>query len=90
MVLGSFNYGDEQNSSSTQPFVQMVSTTPDMAAALQEFQTQRAAELARLPPTVEPSAIVKRTTKNGARKSSSLDAAMITLAVAWLSLPFLM
>ncbi|EIW55236.1 acid protease, partial [Trametes versicolor FP-101664 SS1] len=47
-VYVSFNYGDAQNSSA-QPFVQMVSTTTDMAAALQEFQTQRAATLAQLP-----------------------------------------
>lgn len=89
MVLGSFNYGDAQNSSA-QPFVQMVSTTTDMEVALQEFQTQRAATLAQLPPTVEPSAIAKHSTKNGAQRSRSSNAAMITLAVVFLSSPFLM
>ncbi|KAI0365652.1 acid protease [Pilatotrama ljubarskyi] len=49
-VYVSFNYGDANNG----PFVQMLTTTPDPNKALQEFQTQRAATLANLPPTLDP------------------------------------
>ncbi|OJT08816.1 hypothetical protein TRAPUB_322 [Trametes pubescens] len=53
-VYASFNYGDQD----TAPFVQLVSTTPDADRAMQEFQQQRAAALATLPPTVDPSVFV--------------------------------
>ncbi|KAJ2989297.1 hypothetical protein NUW54_g8830 [Trametes sanguinea] len=52
-VYASFNLGDNESG----PFVQMVSTTPDLSAAYQEFQSQRAALLAQLPPTIDPSEV---------------------------------
>ncbi|KAH9850653.1 acid protease [Lenzites betulinus] len=48
-AYASFNYGDVN----TPPFVQMVPTTTDPNQALQEFQAQRAASLAKLPPTLD-------------------------------------
>ncbi|KAI0364779.1 acid protease [Pilatotrama ljubarskyi] len=48
-VYASFNYGN----ANTGPFVQMVTTMPDSNTAMQEFQTQRAAALAKLPPTLD-------------------------------------
>lgn len=83
VTLARFNYGQ---SSSSQAFVQMVTTTPDMTAAMQEFKTERAATLSQLPPTAEPSAIVNRSVANGSRKSSSSGASIITLAAMLLSL----
>lgn len=52
----SFNYGDQN----TNPFVQLVTTTPDPNTAMQEFQQQRGATLAKLPPTVDPSAVANK------------------------------
>ncbi|KAI0823316.1 acid protease [Trametes gibbosa] len=52
----SFNYGDEN----IPPFVQMIPTTTDFNQALQEFQTQRAATLAKLPPTADPASIANK------------------------------
>lgn len=51
-----FNYGDGV----TGPFMQLVSTTTDANAALQEFQTQRAATLAKLPPAVDPASVANK------------------------------
>ncbi|OSD03925.1 acid protease [Trametes coccinea BRFM310] len=48
-VYASFNFGDNESG----PFVQLVSTTPDLLAAYEEFATQRAAVLAQLPPTLD-------------------------------------
>ncbi|CDO70123.1 hypothetical protein BN946_scf184783.g7 [Trametes cinnabarina] len=45
-------------SSSDAPFVQMISTTPDLSSALAEFQGQRAATLSQLPPALDPSAVI--------------------------------
>ncbi|KAI0349533.1 acid protease [Trametes cingulata] len=58
-VYASFNYGTRNGNNFNAPFVQMVSTTPDLNQANQEFQTQRAAQLAKLPPTIDPSAAVQ-------------------------------
>lgn len=40
--------------------MQLVSTTTDANAALQEFQTQRAATLAKLPPAVDPASVANK------------------------------
>ncbi|KAI9062580.1 acid protease [Trametes sanguinea] len=56
-VYASFNFGNAQTGAG--PFVQMVSTTPDASAAQGEFQTQRAAALANMPPPVDPSTLAK-------------------------------
>lgn len=87
MVLTRFNYGEP---SSSQAFVQMVTTTPDMTTAMQEFKTERAATLSQLPPTVEPSAIVNRSVTNGSKKSSLSGASIITIAVPLFSLLWLL
>ncbi|EIW62831.1 acid protease [Trametes versicolor FP-101664 SS1] len=63
-VYASFNYGDQN----TNPFVQLVTTTPDPNTAMQEFQQQRGATLAKLPPTVDPSA---SSTSSGASSTST-------------------
>ncbi|EIW57421.1 acid protease [Trametes versicolor FP-101664 SS1] len=55
-AYSSFNYGDGV----TGPFMQLVSTTTDANAALQEFQTQRAATLAKLPPAVDPASVANK------------------------------
>ncbi|KAI0642431.1 acid protease [Trametes meyenii] len=52
----SFNYGNNQSDDT--PYVQMVSTTTDLSAAKEEFNEQRNAALAKLPPTIEPYEIV--------------------------------
>lgn len=51
----SFTYGSGAESAGS--FVQMVSTTPDFDTALQEFQTQRAATLAKFPPVLDPASL---------------------------------
>ncbi|KAH9895010.1 acid protease [Cubamyces lactineus] len=58
-VYASFNYADDfQNGEGS--FVQLLSTTPDANAALNEFTTQRAAVLAQLPPEVNPADFAKQ------------------------------
>ncbi|KAL1950661.1 hypothetical protein VTO73DRAFT_5785 [Trametes versicolor] len=54
-VYASFTYGSGTESAGS--FVQMVSTTPDFDTALQEFQTQRAATLAKFPPVLDPASL---------------------------------
>lgn len=56
-----FDYGDydpTNNSSSGNPFVQMLSVT-NPATMWSEFQNERAATLAQLPPTVDPAVIIQ-------------------------------
>ena len=56
-----FDYGDydpTNNGSSGNPFVQMLSVT-DPATMWSEFQSERAATLAQLPPAVDPTVIVQ-------------------------------
>ena len=59
-----FNYGDSNSTtsnssdSSSLPFVQLVSTT-NSAEMFDEFQTERFAVLAKLPPTVEPAVVIQ-------------------------------
>ncbi len=50
-----FTYGIGPQSEGS--FVQTVSTTPDFDTALEEFQTQRAATLAKFPPAVDPASL---------------------------------
>lgn len=40
--------------------MQLLTTTPDANTAMQEFQQQRGATLAKLPPTVDPSAVANK------------------------------
>ncbi|KAI0645476.1 acid protease [Trametes meyenii] len=51
----SFNYGDAQ----TGPFMQLMSTTTDLSAAQNDFVTQRAETLSKLPPTIDPADAVR-------------------------------
>ncbi len=55
-----FDYGDYNptNHTTGTPFVQMV-TTVDPHSAVDEFKDGRAEQLARLPPTIDPSVFVK-------------------------------
>lgn len=89
MPLVRFNYGDAQSGNS-KPFVQMISTTTDMAAAMAEFKTERAATLSKLPRTADPSAIVNRTVNASFRKSSPLGTHLSAIVVALLSLALLL
>ncbi len=40
--------------------MQLVTTTPDAHTAMQQFQQQRAATLAKLPPTVDPADVANK------------------------------
>ncbi|KAI8993831.1 aspartic peptidase domain-containing protein [Trametes punicea] len=68
-VYASFNYGSAE--AGVGPFVQMVSTTPDISAAITQFQSQRAATLAQLPPTIDPADVAKLLESNGTIQPSA-------------------
>ncbi|KAI1796364.1 aspartic peptidase domain-containing protein [Ganoderma leucocontextum] len=60
-VYASFDYGDydpTNNSTNGNPFVQMLPTT-NATTMWNEFQTERAATLAQLPPAIDPALLVQ-------------------------------
>ncbi|TBU31743.1 aspartic peptidase domain-containing protein [Dichomitus squalens] len=74
-VYASFNYGDwdpMQNTDGT-PYVQMLATT-DPATMWDEFQTERAATLAQLPPALDPSLLVQYEQQAAAASSTQSTA----------------
>ncbi|PIL34121.1 hypothetical protein GSI_03832 [Ganoderma sinense ZZ0214-1] len=74
-VYASFDYGDydpTNNSSSSNPFVQMLSTT-NAATMFDEFAKERATTLAQLPPTVDPALIIQYESSSTSSSSSTSD-----------------
>ncbi|KAL7280678.1 hypothetical protein ACG7TL_005617 [Trametes sanguinea] len=64
------------------PFVQMVSTTPDLSAAITEFQTKRSADLATLPPVLDPATFIAMTQANAGSPQTPSSASQIADSAA--------
>ncbi|KAI0823317.1 acid protease [Trametes gibbosa] len=88
-VYASFNYGTALFGNSG-PFVQMVSTTTNMAEAMDEFKTQRAATLTHLPPVVDPSHAVHGLIDNSSTTIRSLCLGNSRVSLVLLSIVFLL